>query len=196
MKVTGRRRWRRLAKAWRHDERKCGSRVAPGGGAYIRRHHTAEEGPHYDCKYSALGHSRSIGCGVPPPRPFAARSLCGMSMSARKRKARRAREAVFALLAGKPADPAKLGLLRSIYRIGERLRPCQGCSMCQPCAVCGKPSACVGLYDPIHVSQRPEPACDDCCGHGCEDGHCDKRDEGEPRCDGSGVLTAGGRNVV
>lgn len=53
-------------------------------------------------------------------------------MGARKRKARRAREAAFALLKtdGKKPDPAKLALLRSIYRIGERLRPCPGCENC------------------------------------------------------------------
>lgn len=38
------------------------------------------------------------------------------------------------------------------------------------CATCGAPPTCVGRYeDP----ENPiEPACDECCGHGCEDGHC------------------------
>lgn len=43
-------------------------------------------------------------------------------------------QATLALLAGegKQADPAKLAMLRSIYRIGERLRPCPGCPDCDP----------------------------------------------------------------
>lgn len=33
---------------------------------------------------------------------------------------------------------------------------------------CGQPATCVGAYE-----MRPfECACDDCCGHGCEDGVC------------------------
>jgi hypothetical protein len=45
----------------------------------------------------------------------------------------------------------------------------------QPCPVlCAhcklRPAACVGAYEDM-----PEalPACDTCCGHACEDGHCD-----------------------
>jgi hypothetical protein len=35
---------------------------------------------------------------------------------------------------------------------------------------CGKPAACFGSYeDDLHSAY----ACDDCCGHGCEDGHCE-----------------------
>lgn len=40
------------------------------------------------------------------------------------------------------------------------------------CAICGKPATCVGLYDAQGEDQDPEPACDDCCGHGNEDGWC------------------------
>lgn len=37
------------------------------------------------------------------------------------------------------------------------------------CAICGKPATCLGRYeDP----GEPEYACDDCCGHGNEDGWC------------------------
>lgn len=33
------------------------------------------------------------------------------------------------------------------------------------------PATCVGRYDA--PDEEPERlACDDCCGHGCEDGHC------------------------
>lgn len=46
------------------------------------------------------------------------------------------------------------------------------------CAVCGAPATCVGTYDNGHledeeVYQGPLPACDDCCGHMCEDGRCE-----------------------
>lgn len=30
-------------------------------------------------------------------------------------------------------------------------------------------AACVGRYDAMEYA---EPACNECCGHGCEDGHC------------------------
>jgi len=37
------------------------------------------------------------------------------------------------------------------------------------CAVCGKPATCLGQYDNMTEEAY---ACDDCCGHGCEDGKC------------------------
>ena len=38
---------------------------------------------------------------------------------------------------------------------------------------------------------KPEPACNTCCGHGGEDGWCELRPYHEPyQCDGSGVLPA------
>lgn len=37
------------------------------------------------------------------------------------------------------------------------------------CAHCGdRPASCVGAYD----QEAEAPACDQCCGHGCEDGRC------------------------
>lgn len=38
------------------------------------------------------------------------------------------------------------------------------------CDICGKPAACVGRYEDMTDNA---PACDECCGHGCEDGHCE-----------------------
>lgn len=46
------------------------------------------------------------------------------------------------------------------------------------CAHCGEPATCFGSYED---SFHPSYACDECCGHGCEDGHCEPvatRDEG------------------
>jgi len=37
------------------------------------------------------------------------------------------------------------------------------------CAHCGKPATCIGRYESM---TKEEPACDDCCGHGNEDGYC------------------------
>lgn len=37
------------------------------------------------------------------------------------------------------------------------------------CHICGKPAACIGKYDNM---TKPEPSCDECCGHGNEDGWC------------------------
>jgi hypothetical protein len=42
------------------------------------------------------------------------------------------------------------------------------------CYVCGAPATCLGRYE----GHGPEKyGCDDCCGHGCEDGHCTPVDE-------------------
>lgn len=37
------------------------------------------------------------------------------------------------------------------------------------CAICGKPAACKGAYED---ATEEAFACDECCGHGNEDGHC------------------------
>lgn len=37
------------------------------------------------------------------------------------------------------------------------------------CATCGNPATCVGRYEDM---VDMEPACDECCGHGNEDGLC------------------------
>lgn len=36
---------------------------------------------------------------------------------------------------------------------------------------CGTRATCVGRYEDM---TSDAPACDTCCGHGCEDGHCDR----------------------
>ena len=36
------------------------------------------------------------------------------------------------------------------------------------CRFCGKPATCFGAYEGLDG----DFACDDCCGHGCEDGRC------------------------
>ncbi len=38
------------------------------------------------------------------------------------------------------------------------------------CVHCGAPATCLGRYESMTVA---EYACDECCGHACEDGHCD-----------------------
>ncbi len=81
--------------------------------------------------------------------------------------------------------------LRKPYRIGQRLRPCPGCAQCLRCQ-CGNSASCIGLYEAWTKHQKAEPACNECCGHGCEDGHCDKVDD---ICDGSGVLPARAKKV-
>ena len=49
------------------------------------------------------------------------------------------------------------------------------------CAACGKPASCLGAYE---GEERAEYACDVCCGHGNEDGHCDRIPlAGEPKPD-------------
>ena len=50
----------------------------------------------------------------------------------------------------------------------------------QVCAICGGPAACYGLYDPIDSEEVVQFACDECCGHGNEDGWCIRVPEPEP----------------
>lgn len=44
------------------------------------------------------------------------------------------------------------------------------------CAICGGAATCVGRYD----TDIADPACDVCCGHGNEDGHCIRCTEEDP----------------
>ena len=52
------------------------------------------------------------------------------------------------------------------------------------CAICGKPATCLGLYDAPYLeadlTTPDEYACDDCCGHGNEDGYCEPVMREEP----------------
>jgi hypothetical protein len=51
------------------------------------------------------------------------------------------------------------------------------CPEMTPCAtdICDNLATCTGSYD-----GSPEAAaCDDCCGHGCEDGHCEPLPQAE-----------------
>lgn len=140
-------------RAWRKRRRKLGCLAS---AEWLRRHQGRVELWDYGTP------------GKVPPRPWSARSLVGMTMGARKRKALRARNAVLALLAGKEADPAKLLLLRSIYRIGQRLNPCPECERCAD-----KCTGCEG---------------DEFEGAICE--RCGRTATGAVICDGSRVIPA------
>jgi hypothetical protein len=50
------------------------------------------------------------------------------------------------------------------------------------CAVCGSPATCIGAYE---AAVPVLPACDDCCGHGCEDGSCCSLDDARAEYDAS-----------
>jgi hypothetical protein len=45
------------------------------------------------------------------------------------------------------------------------------------CSTCGGPTTCYGTYEGITGY-----GCDTCCGHGCEDGHCDRLVPGGDLC--------------
>lgn len=47
------------------------------------------------------------------------------------------------------------------------------------CSICAGHATCVGRYD-AHDEDPYEPACDACCGHGNEDGHCIRCTEDDP----------------
>jgi hypothetical protein len=44
------------------------------------------------------------------------------------------------------------------------------------CAVCGKPATCEGTAE---GNPTVYAMCDDCCGHGNEDGHCEELPQDE-----------------
>lgn len=112
MKATGRRAWRKWAKRRRRLYAQLQKSLSvssksdpsPYRGVICRRKKKAAEGR---------------GPRAVPVKPFTARSLVGMTMGARKRRAR--------------------GLVGDDYRIGQRLRPCLGCYRCcpMPCQGCG-----------------------------------------------------------
>ena len=47
---------------------------------------------------------------------------------------------------------------------------CTHCGWVPLCANCSKPATCIGAYEGMPCG---EFACNDCCGHGCEGGHCE-----------------------
>ena len=139
MRPNGRRAWRAAAKKlrrkmgrrWRSPDAKWSgkrwSELVPNleahrghiTGAWFKRHGITDQGlqklnaPNMVRVYVGLWGTVD-GDGVEyavKPKPFTARSLVGMSQSARKRAARSAS-------------------MRATYRIGERLRPCLGCCAC------------------------------------------------------------------
>ena len=111
-------------------------------------------------------------------RPFTPRSFVGMTMGARKRAARRwlwpwmqRREALHdfrEMITEAPGVKVEYHLSRRRYRIGERLRPCEGCLRCRSCAGC-------------EVLTFEGDTCEDC---GRETPMATES------CDGSGVLPA------
>lgn len=57
-----------------------------------------------------------------------------------------------------------VAICNAVNRTGDRV-----------CANCGDRAACFGSYeDELH----PAYACDNCCGHGNEDGHCEPAEGG------------------
>ena len=97
-------------------------------------------------------------------RPFTARSLVGLSEGAKKRL----RERIFC---GEQLPPFALGAdsVTKGLRIGERLRPCNGCTACNSAMSC---CGCRHGYEPWD-NRYSHHICDP-----------------EGPCDGSGVLPA------
>lgn len=53
---------------------------------------------------------------------------------------------------------------------------CDKCQHITTCGNCDNEATCFGFYEGIEGF-----GCDDCCGHGCEDGYCTKLLEREER---------------
>ena len=135
MTPNGRRRWRAYTKKCRYRSRREGKRLELSAAQMMARHPGRKLYPL-------------------PARPFTARSLVGMSQSARKRAIRALFVELVFTSQGTAIEPTDKGsrwfhlwcrgsgdaasrdpeyaALRAKYRIGERLRPCPGCMECDP----------------------------------------------------------------
>ena len=158
MTPNGRRAWRRAAKKlrrkmgrrWRSQEEwvygKRWSELVPDlaahrghiCGPWFKRHGFQSLDPKSSSRHYiglwGTADGDTIGF-VEAARPFTARSLVGMSEGAKKRL----RERIFC---GDQLPPFALGAdsVTKGLRIGERLRPCPGCSVCAvECWVCHEP---------------------------------------------------------
>lgn len=116
--VNGRRAWRKWAKAYRRwlnrDER--------------RYRDSYEDEPLIHHRMTWFEAKKQFGpdLGHRNAKAFAARFLVGMTMGARKRAVRSA----FVAYAEKWNQSRYLAM-RSMYRIGQQLRPCPGCDKCE-----------------------------------------------------------------
>lgn len=139
MKANGRRRWRNSTKHWRERFRKDERTIRE-----LSRNERVGRG---------IGVPRRDARGLPaiPAPPFSLRSLPGMTSGARKRAARRdastaSADGIFAsrvpavrrhFLAifsfPTPEQSALYEVARRRLRIGQRLRPCSGCTGCEVC---------------------------------------------------------------
>jgi len=187
MTPTGRRAWRRAAKKlrckmgrrWRSQEEwvygKRWSELVPDlashrghiSGPWFKRHgfqslDQESSSRHYIGLWGTVD-GDTIGF-VEAARPFTARSLVGMSEGAKKRL----RERIFC---GDQLPPFALGAdsVTKGLRIGERLRPCNGCTACNSAMSC---CGCRHGYEPWD-NRYSHHICDP-----------------EGPCDGSGVLPA------
>ena len=159
MSPNGRRAWRRAAKKlrrkmgrrWRSPNKwseKRWSELVPDleahrahvTGAWFRRHGFAELDPRYKIRQYIGLWGTVDGDGVEyavKPKPFTARSLVGMTMGARKRKAWRdvfykdGRAITESLNASQEMLLSVYNSELAKYRIGQKLRPCAGCLRCQ-----------------------------------------------------------------
>ena len=150
MKPNGRRAWRRFAKQQRRKvnrrNRQTGTPwINDADGAFYRH-----EQKHFEQR------------PIVPVGPFTARSLVGISQSARKHTIRALFVELVFTSQGTAIEPTDKGsrwfhlwcrgsgdaasrdpeyaALRAKYRIGERLRPCPGCFDCAvECWVCHEP---------------------------------------------------------
>ena len=180
MTPNGRRAWRRFAKQQR---RKVNRRNRQTGTPWIND----ADGAFYRHEQKHFAQRPTL-----PAKPFTARSLVGMSQSSRKRKARAVAFVVINSVTlfehavplasslherlyrerGFPRhseDMMRVRDVRAKYLIGERLRPCHGCSACNPSMSC---CGCRHGYEPWD-NRYSHHICDP-----------------EGPCDGSGVLPA------
>ena len=178
MSPNGRRAWRKWVR--RQD---------------LRRKHKQPKGSVCRMARQARRHIPLVP-GVVLPKPLTARSLVGMTMGARKRKARYWMECerlhqkaqdlqeVVDRSVGRKSSLRTIGhtpiSLRHHYRIGERLRPCPGCWHCR--TTWQKSS----IYQDAAVMHR------DGCSHDDPSGFCcfGETTSVTMECDGSGVLPA------
>lgn len=123
MSLNGRRAWRKWATRRRRLFRRLCRDLRSGA-------HTKVTPTPYDTPIKQRVRKSSEGRGprATPPKPFTSRSLVGMTMGARKRKAWTRYQSARFLCDDAHDDWTAW---RSTYRIGQHLRPCVGCLRCK-----------------------------------------------------------------
>lgn len=170
MKPNGRRRWRGIERKQKYRIRKLGLTPA---SISLRLH------PMWGRRHPVPLQRKWMDDAL-PRLTFTARSLCGVSQGARKRRA---------LDVSVTRCGPEYAAHRAAFRVGERLRPCPGCAKCR--TLCDRPIEACSLackHRTFEYCGESGTHCDKHCLCPC---HLCRKEHGPiPDCGGAMVMTA------